>query len=71
MWAIILLSLFIAVGRFTVPGHGLSWPGSYEAAAHIWVGFLIAMIVLDEDRWLAVALLTALTALETVMFLSR
>ena len=38
------------VGRFLVPGHPLSLPGSYEAGAHIWVGVLIAMSVLCWDR---------------------
>ena len=71
MWALVLVSLLIAAGRFTVPGHDLSWPGSYEALAHIWVGALMAMIVFDERRWTSAALLVGLTALETAMFLSR
>jgi hypothetical protein len=63
--------LFVA-GRFAVPGHGLSWPGTYEALAHIWVGAVLAAWWFDRRNWLAyAAALGATTALEVVMFLNR
>jgi hypothetical protein len=61
---IILASSLVAAGRFTVPGHGFSWPGTYEAIAHIWVGFLVGVGVCARDRdtrklaWLALAVIT-------------
>lgn len=62
-------SLLVLVGRFLVPGHDLSWAGSYEAIAHIWVG---VMLTLSWRRnWFALASLVALTMVETVMFLNR
>jgi hypothetical protein len=47
---IIICSLIFSVGRFTVAGHALSAAGSYEALAHIWVGFLLAFF-LQECVW--------------------
>jgi len=35
--------LLVGVGRLTVPGHSLSWAGTYEAFAHIWIGVLICL----------------------------
>jgi hypothetical protein len=61
--AVVLVSVLVGLGRATVPGHGLSWPGTYEAAAHIWVGYLLGLI--------ALACLVVLTGLETVAFLTR
>ena len=40
---LIIGSLLIAVGRFLIPGHELSLPGTYEASAHIWVGVLMTL----------------------------
>jgi hypothetical protein len=80
-----LVALFIAIGRFLVPGHDLSWAGTYEALAHIWVGYAMAAWWFDhppiydtsrfgwlysrDGRYLLVLL--GLTVLETVMFLIR
>jgi hypothetical protein len=65
-----LFSLLTAVGRFIVPGHGLSWAGTYEAFAHLWVGGLLGVWwVRREPVYLWVV--GALTVLETVMFLLR
>lgn len=49
-------------------GHGLSWPGSYEAFAHIWTGAMLGAWWFDgQAKYLwAVGLLTAL---EIVMYL--
>jgi uncharacterized membrane protein YfcA len=74
VWLLIAATLFFAAGRFFVPGHAPSWPGTYEAAAHIWVGALIGAWVADRDvrssRWCLV-LAVLLTAVETVAFLTR
>lgn len=68
---LIIASLLVAIGRFTIPGHPLTgWPGTYEAFAHIWMGFLIAVACIDTtSRKNALILLGALSALEVVKFL--
>lgn len=72
---IVFTLALVIVGRCTVPGHGLSWPGTYEAAAHIWVGWLLAVCFRKKTepktRWTAIAALTVATVFETVMFLTR
>lgn len=61
---IVLASCIVAAARFSVPSHGFSWPGTYEAIAHIWVGFLIAVGCFHSDKddrklaWLALAAIT-------------
>ena len=63
-------SVLAAVGRFTVPGHGVSWPGSYEAFAHIWVGVLLCLgFVGDHKRlaWIALALISVVEVVMAVM----
>jgi hypothetical protein len=69
--AIVLVSVLVGLGRATVPGHGPSWPGTYEALAHIWVGYLLGLVALGRCRRLALACLVVLTVLETVAFLLR
>lgn len=70
--AVFLGSVVIAIGRFLVPGHGLSWSGTYEAFAHLWVGFLFGVLTFrPADRWFVAAVLFAITMLETVLFLLR
>ena len=66
--SIIVLSILVALVRFTLPGHGLSWPGTYEAFAHIWVGVLIVAIFQRSTRWTAAFCLAAITVLEIAMF---
>jgi hypothetical protein len=69
---LILGSTVVAMLRFAIPGHDLSLSGTYEAFAHIWVGFMLGvMAFVPSCRWLAGGLLLAITALETVMFLAR
>jgi hypothetical protein len=70
-WTLIItaLSIVVALGRFTIPGHGLSYAGTYEAFAHIWVGALIMLCFDARWRPLAPIALGVITALETVMFL--
>lgn len=64
-------SVAVAFGRFTVPGHGLSYAGTYEAFAHMWVGALIVLAFRKDVRTAALSWLGAITALETVMFFAR
>jgi hypothetical protein len=59
-----------------VPGHALSWAGTYEAFAHIWVGVMLTKLIqkpqdLNEslDRKLVGFLLVVATILEVVMFM--
>ena len=69
---LLLVSTLIAIGRFTVPGHGPSWPGTYEAFAHIWVGALLVLAIQrSSNRWNAILCLVAITVLEVVMFILR
>ncbi len=70
-WRVVVLvsvSLLIGIGRFTVPGHGLSWPGSYEALAHLWVGGLLGAWWNRHDAKLlwAVGLLSLLEVIMAV-----
>lgn len=58
-------SIVIGVGRFLIPGHGLSWPGTYEAFAHIFVGVLLTLAFM-KDRF-ALACVVLITVLEVVM----
>lgn len=54
-----------------VPGHGLSWAGTYEAFAHIWVGVVGTLAVLwwgTEAGWWCAAALLSLSLFEAAMF---
>lgn len=62
-------SVLVAAGRFTVPGHGLTYAGSYEAFAHIWVGVLLVLSF--QRNWYALAMLVVLTVIEGVKFATR
>lgn len=66
-WWIIGASVLIGIGRFSVPGHGFSWPGIYEAFAHILVGALFALCFQKSQRPVALTCLIAITVLEIVM----
>ena len=68
----IISGLAVGLGRFTVPGHGLSWPGTYEAFSHIWLGWIIGVAMFERDyRWLAIVLATLLSLFELWMFLNQ
>jgi hypothetical protein len=71
IYLILVTALIVAAGRFTIPGHGLSYAGTYEALAHIWVGAMIVLAFDERYRAMAIAALLATTVLETVMFLRR
>jgi hypothetical protein len=69
-WFLSFAALFIALGRFTIPGHGLTgWPGFYEALAHLLLGAMIAIAWTRRDeRTYAWFLVIMLTLLEVLMF---
>ena len=69
-WFLSLAALFIALGRFTIPGHELTgWPGFYEAFAHLLLGAMIAIAWLRfNERNYAWFLVIMLTLLEVLMF---
>lgn len=67
--AIILGTLLMGILRFSVPGHGFSWPGSYEAIAHIICGMLLMLAC--QKNWLALEALVIVTIFEGVMFAAR
>ncbi len=49
-----LAAACVGVGRFLVPGHDLSWPGAYEAGAHVWVG-VAGLLWVQNARWTRIA----------------
>lgn len=66
---IVLLSVVVALIRLFVPTHTVSWPGTYEAFAHIWCGYLIALAILrPAARKVALWSLIVITALEAALF---
>lgn len=70
------VSVVITLGRLTVPWHGPSWPGTFEALAHLWCGVLIGIIVISiamKIRWwrLPLILLVAITTFEGIAFVHR
>lgn len=69
-WLLWLSCLLVAIGRFTVPGHGLSWPGTYEAFSHLAVGWMLGVWWVKRDGTYLWAV-GVITALETIMFLLR
>ena len=71
---LIALSCLVAIFRLAVPGHDLSLAGSYEAMAHIWVGYLIGVFWLHPGvatRRVAFTCLVLTTVFEVLMFIAR
>lgn len=71
---ILIASVGIAIGRLLIPGHDVSWPGTYEALAHIFVGMLLYACFTEPEkhvRRFALWCLVAITVLEVVMFMRR
>ena len=80
---ILIVSAVVVLGRFTVPGQGLSWPDTYEALAHIWVGVLFTLCFIRPltryayldmlyrtcTMWTAIITLFAISMFELAMFL--
>ena len=67
--ALVFLSVLVGIGRFFIPGHDLSWPGTYESMSHIWVGVLLCLSF--QKNRLAIAAVVLLSILEVVMFMLR
>ena len=65
LWAACLL---LACARPFMPTHQLSLPGSYEAAAHLFVGGLIGAWLADRSRRHLLVMAGALTAVEVLVF---
>jgi hypothetical protein len=73
-YAIIVLSAIFAairLGFHRQVAHGLSWPGTFQDFAHIWVGFLLCLAIFGpkQDRklsWWALAIISL--GVEGVMF---
>jgi hypothetical protein len=71
MLVIFLISVVAGVLRFMVHGtHGVvSWEDTYEAVAHIWVGYLLAVCFLrPQVRRGTIGCLAVISAIELVMF---
>jgi hypothetical protein len=70
---LIIISILFGLGRFFIQGHDVSWPGTYEAFAHIWVGILLVFCFskVKEVRWTSILSLTIITVLEVIMFFRR
>jgi hypothetical protein len=68
---IIAISLVIIAGRATVPGHALSYDGSYEALAHIWAGVLIGLAWECALRVPALVVLGVISVVELAAFIAR
>ncbi len=65
-----LLAIAFAVVRFFITSRELSWAGTYQAFAHLFVGWLFgAGYASHELRYLYIA--GALTLVEIVAFISK
>jgi hypothetical protein len=55
---LIIISVLFGLGRFFIQGHDVSWPGTYEAFAHIWVGILLVFCFskVKEVRWTSICI---------------
>lgn len=62
-------SILVGIGRFLIPGHELSWSGTYESMSHIWIGVLLCLSF--QKNWFALAAVVLLSILEVVMFMLR
>jgi hypothetical protein len=67
----IIIGIIIGLARFLVHGSPLSWEATYEAFAHIFVGLLLGAGLFGRDRRTPWVVLSLLTALETIKFLTR
>ena len=70
MYLTCLFALAFCVGRFFVPGHGLSLPGTYEAFAHLFVGGLIGGWVVCRKSWL-LYVVGVMSLVELLAFFTR
>jgi hypothetical protein len=68
-WLLALVAVGLAVTRLYVPTVGHSWPMVFIAAAHMFVGVMIALLWQRRGRWpLGWVCLGIPTALEAAMF---
>ena len=65
--ATFVVCIVIAMLRLFVPSHHLSLPGTYEALAHIFVGWCLAGWWMQKDKFYLVYLAIP-TAIETLVF---
>lgn len=64
-----LVAAALTIARLYVPTVGHSWPMVFIAAAHVFVGVMLAMLWERRGRWpLGWACLLVPTTLEAVMF---
>jgi hypothetical protein len=66
---IIIAVVLIAIARPFMPMHAVSWQGSYEATAHIFVGGLLGAWLANRERWLLISAI-AVSAVEVVCAIS-
>jgi hypothetical protein len=66
-WVVLAVGVVVAVARPFIPPHGPSWPGTYQALAHVYVGGLFGAWLADRQgcRW-CLYLALALTVVEVV-----
>lgn len=62
-------AIIVTLLRMTVPGHDLSYAGSYEAFAHLFVGGLLGAWYVSRDHWL-LAVVGVMSFLELLAFLA-
>lgn len=65
---LLVISLGVGIGRFFIPKHGLSLPGTYEAFAHLFVGGLIGVWLATKNKTY-LYLVLSLSAVELFAFL--
>jgi hypothetical protein len=74
LFLLLLSTLAVIAGRLFIPGHDLSLAGSYEAAAHIWCGWIVTVAYYRRGTptgRIALVFFISATVLETAMFLNR
>jgi 1,4-dihydroxy-2-naphthoate octaprenyltransferase len=67
-FVLVLLTVAFGVLRFTMPSQPLSWPGTYQAFAHIFLGFLLGAFVVSR-KWHYLFFVLALSAVELTAFI--
>jgi hypothetical protein len=66
---IIIAVVLTAIARPFMPMHAVSWQGSYEATAHIFVGGLLGAWLANRERWLLISAV-GVSAVEVVSAIS-
>jgi len=70
---IFISTVLVIIGRGAIPGHELTWAGTYEAFAHMWVGFMFALCLWAQHPYnlFAQSALVTATFVEIVAFVKR